>query len=352
MKKRLWFGLTLLIVLGGCNVLNRDFVRPEDGTGMLVLVLDEGEIATKTIAPPAATMVISYYRITGAGPGSETFTSGNLPVGALTGNVYTKTGLVPGLWTISVVALNSTLAEIGRGATQEAILISPNQMTPVGIDVLPDTGGAYVGTLALSIIWANNSVPGASVTAILTPIVPAGSAVDIGSASTTSTLDTFDIGTNQATYSYASVPAGYYTLFITLKTGTSLVMGDTTSVRVVNGQSTSGTWDLTAVGGGADVTINPDLKNPIGITLVTVGSTATATLAANTSTSYDYAWYLDGGSTALKTTPGSSATSDSYDIAGASLESGTTHNISVVVTAKTGTSIDSVSSNTISYTAP
>jgi hypothetical protein len=350
MKKLLWFGLALLIVLAGCDFFSRDFSRPEDGKGMLVLALDGGEIATKTIAPATAKMIIAFYKITGTGP-TTTFDAGNVPVGSLTGNVYTKTGLEPGVWTITVVALNSDTQAIGRGVTA-AFTITPNRVTAVPVNVLPDTGGSYVGTLDLLIKWANNSVPTASVTATLTPIQPAGSAVDIGSASTTSTLGKFIIGTNQASYTFATVPAGYYTLFFSLKTGTDIVMGDSTSVRVVNGQSASGTWDLTLVGGGAAVTINPNLKNPIGITLAAPSNIATATLAANTSTTFDYAWYIDGNSTPKKTTIGATALSDTYDISTAGLTSGTSHNISVLVTAKTSAAIDSVSSSTIVYIAP
>jgi hypothetical protein len=372
MKKILWIGVALLVLAFlGCDLTSRDFYRsedelPEEGKGKLVLILDSSAIAKTTIAPDPAIMNIYSYDISGEHmTTSDTFSDPGVLVTSLTEGVYSRNGLTPGGWTIDVVARNIDGDQIGSGTTG-SFNLAPNTETYVGVDVLPDTGSGFEGSLSLSILWLNDSVPDPSITAILTPLEPSGAAIDISSSQYNGTDPStgFDVSTaNQATYQDTSIAAGYYSLSLDLYANSSdtpeWVMGDHPAIRIVYGQSTSGTWDLTNASGELALTINPDLKNPIEIDITTAPNEQDSTLTDVTATlqgspssaSYDYAWYVDGRTTPEQTTV-DGGTSDIYtlDPDGLGLPTGA-HSLSVLVTARDDQgAIDSVSSETHSFT--
>ncbi|MBN1836344.1 MAG: hypothetical protein JW820_10875, partial [Spirochaetales bacterium] len=110
-------GAALLIVFGGCELVSRDFYRsddpvPDEGKGMLVLVLDDGAIPNRTLVP-SIDMDIETYDILGdylATPG-EPYELNATDVDPDTdehfiGNVYYRTDMTPGDWAITVIAKN------------------------------------------------------------------------------------------------------------------------------------------------------------------------------------------------------------------------------------------------------
>jgi len=374
----LWVGLSLLVVISGCELMSRDFYRdaelvPDEGKGMLVLVLDGGQIPTAKTLVPGLSMDIASYDISGTylttpdpDPPSS-FGPINVLVGELAaGSVYTRTDLTPGDWTMTAVAKNTNGDQIGSGTT-ETFPVRLNQIASVDLDVLPDTGP---GSLLLTLKWLDASIPGAEVRATLEHATT-GLPGSIGNLATGGFVIDTASSPDQATYTrdHAATPtptgidAGYYSLWLELfaNAGTdseAKVMGDTVSVRIVTGQQTQGLWDLTSGDGGASVTIISDLKNPIGVTLTAVDNgsgswTVTATLDPNTCDSFEFSWYLDGNSSAVRgpitVAPAPpDPTSDAYTFNHGALSNGP-HNLSVLVTATDGGAIHSVNSATYPF---
>ncbi len=363
MKKLIWIGLAFFVVLVGCELTSRDYYRaegdfPEDGKGMLVLALDGSGVANKTIAPSTTTMTIASYDITGT-HASDSFPTINVLVDDLVnGSYYEMKDLKTGAWNIEVVAKNSVADRIGYGSN--TIIVEPNQLIFATVDVFPDTGADYTGLLNLSILWAEFSVPQPLVVAELTAGTPNTSNVSLGSSFDISTPDTTATLTGQV------LNAGYYTLHIELyknndTAAANFIMGDTRSVRIVSDLTTSGTWDLSGATGEAQVTIAPDLKNPIDITLdltylLSSGAIATLINTPPASSYFAYEWYEDGiskqGPTTFSLTQG--VHSDNY-ISSSPFVAGSSHYISVVVTEyldPDGGPINTISSATEIFITP
>lgn len=352
MKKLLWIGLATLVALLGCNLMTRDFYRteedfPENGKGMLVLVLDGSNIATHTIAPPDGTMDILSYRISGYRNSSAVPSfSDDKNVGELEGgSVYSRNDLLPGTWEITIIAYNElgggdnvNADRIGFGSIPD-LFVSPNAQLIETVSVGPDTGVDYTGTLNLTVSWAPSTVPDPLIVANLI----AGTS---GTENVPLSGDfNFDNEDTEVTLNKSGLIAGYYTLSIDVykddtQSEATLVMGDDVAVRIVSEQTSIGTFDLSSTPGNADITITPDLNNPIDITMnlenpITAGGVMTATLQAAPDGSYfTYDWYVDGaveqeGSSA---TPVLNDTSDILTSTSFTPELGTTYRISVVVT--------------------
>jgi len=377
MKKLLWIGLACLVFLFGCNLVTRDYYLgvddlPENGKGMLVLILDGSAIPTKTIEPDLS-MDIASYRIIGKLNGAVQFTENvNVPI---QGGVVTKNGLEPSsLWTVEVTAYN--LQNQGGepiGFGQKAFTIYVNLVVDESIAVLPYSGN---GELYLTLPWPPGTVDTPFIDADLIKATD-GSSVPIDSGLTPG----FTFNGDQAEYSDTNIEAGYYTLEIQLFGNDTegfqqKVWGDAVSIRIIvvdpslysGGQPaiaiTDYTWPVINSTGGVDVGVDPDLKNPLGVAISISSATsttvsATATLDENDLPDpppvlYDYIWYIDGvevGST------GSTATTDVKVLTGfAQPLSNGNHNLSVVVTAyiDVGGSnvVDTVSSHTEPFTLP
>jgi DNA-binding beta-propeller fold protein YncE len=221
------------------------------------------------------------YTVTGSGPGGATFSQ------TTTGAAVTVNSLAFGSWNITVNALNSDGTLIGSG--QAAASVHTGQTTTVAISVVPLTGN---GSLNLTVSWTASQVETPSIVASLTP--PTGPATTLS----------FSINGSQATYSSTTIPAGYQTLTVQLMDNGIAVMGAVEVVRIVAGQTTSGTYAFTNVnqpGGSVQVNITPALADPIPVSIsgvpATIGAgtsiTATASVSDGT-TGVVYVWYLNG----------------------------------------------------------
>ena len=115
MKKFLWIAIALVLVLSGCELFNRNFYQsendfPDPTKGAMVLLLSEdGLAASKTIKPPDLDvaqydMVCTHDTIPGTHFEEENWQAAS---------AYTKNGLAPGIWTLTLVAEDSTGFEIG-----------------------------------------------------------------------------------------------------------------------------------------------------------------------------------------------------------------------------------------------
>jgi len=367
MKKLLWLGLIAAVALLGCDIMSRDFYRtsedfPENGKGMLVLSLDGSDISTHTIAPSLDTMTPRSYVISG-----EHATDAFGPV-TINNGVYAINDLLPGSWTIEVVAYNAVDGGGARiGSQTDSMTVEPNDTIYKTIYVQPDTGpipetdpvAYYTGSLTLQISWVENTIT----TPVVSGTLVEGTEYTVG-VSDISTLfgspTTADSITSVSFSTPQDLRAGYYTLYIELYDDTEKIMGDRESVRIVSGIPTSGLFDLTGVPGEAEITITPDLNNPIVIDLDTSNlfttRVVTATLQSPPAGSYfTYDWYEDGvlaeawGATATTTT------NDSYTVS--TFTSGTSHNLSVVVTEYDGSdtstaTVITISSETHPFTEP
>jgi len=241
------------------------------------------QVNSRTLAPNL-NMNPDGYTITGTGPAGATFTANSAG-----GNV-TKTGLAFGSWTLVVNAANATGTLIGTGTATAQV--NSGATTAVTVNVIPIAG---TGTLSLGVNWtAQIQTP--SINATLTPA--------LGSAQTLP----FTISGATASYSNAAVGNGYYTLGFTLNDGPVsapiVVAGAVEVVRIVTGQTTSGTYsfaNVNAPGGTIDVGINANLQNPLTVSIV--GATAnlapgaSETLTASvveTGLNAVFVWYVNG----------------------------------------------------------
>ena len=383
MKKLLWIGLITTVALLGCSLMDRDFYRtadefPENGKGILVLILDGSEIATHTLDPTdtdADVLDIEYYTVEGT-QGAETLDFANYPVvdpAQLTEGVFTINNLTPGPWVIQVTAYNNDAVygstdppptKIGM-SSEKTINVPPNSGIADSIQIVPLT---TPGELSLKIVWPSSAVPTPFVDASLTAVTATGwSTPDISSDA-----GGFNFGTtDQANYTNDLMPAGYYSLSFDLyaNNGTDWIMGDTLSVRIVSGIPTAGTWNLGSLDGSIYLDIDVDLNDPIGIDLTSSDNgdgtfDVLAELQSDPVDWYVYEWFVDGRDAAVRTIPASGETAnttDTYVLDPATLASSLdpvlqsgNHNLSVMVTAKdaAGGSILSVSSETIPFVVP
>ena len=252
---------------------------PVSDTGMLQIAL-ANNINARTLAP-TTDMNPASYAITGTGPSSATFSA------ATTGAVVTKNSLAIGAWTVVVNATNAAGVLIGTGTSSAQV--NTGATTSVAVTVSPVSG---TGTLSLAISWPASQVSTPSISASLAPALGASQAL------------AFTISGAGASYLNAAVPTGYYTLTLTLLDNGIAVAGSADVVRIVAGQTTSGTYAITNVnspGGSVAVTINPNLQNPLALSIAGAQTNqlagSTQTLAASVSNytgSVVYGWYVNG----------------------------------------------------------
>jgi len=232
---------------------------------------------------PAVNMNPASYHVVGTGPNGASFTQdtsqGTLQVD----------GLAFGAWTINVEAYSSDPILIGSGSAPATL--TSNESTTVPVTVTPIVG---FGSLDLTVNWTAAKVEIASVSAEL-----------LTSTNVSFPLTAFTLGNGTATSLTTSVPTGYYTLRVRLLDNGANVMGAVDVVRIVNGQTTDGTYNFSAIispGSGAQVTLTPAMNNPLTVVLTGQGAEnevliqpklVTASVPGYTS-DVVYVWYLNG----------------------------------------------------------
>ncbi len=266
----------LLALLAGCPL-------PLELSGSLTISVADN-ISAKTLLPPLS-MDAHVFVITGAGPGGASFSR------STDGAEVTVQGLAFGDWTVTVEARNAADTVIGRGV--ETATVHTGRTTTLSVSVTPLPGN---GALSLEVTWVDAQVEVPSIAASLT--AADGTQTELG----------FRVGSGEATLDSFAASAGYYTLALQLLDYGINVMGAVEVVRIVQDQTTSGTYEFTNInppGGTLIVNIDPALADPIPLSLDGVAPTVTrgASIAASASagdgtTGVTYVWYLNGVSRA------------------------------------------------------
>jgi formylglycine-generating enzyme required for sulfatase activity len=310
------FGIAVLVLsLAACG----SPVTPTGSTGSLSISLTNS-INGKTLIPTIS-MDAASYTVTGTGPNSETFTA------TTTGGVVTKTALALGNWTIVVNTLNAAGTLIGTGTATATV--ATGATTSVSVPVTPVTG---TGTLSLTVSWPAAQVSSPSITASLTPAL--GTAQSLA----------FAVSGATATYTNAAIGSGYYTLALTVNDNGIAKAGAVEVVRIVTGQTTSGSYTFLGVNQTSDgITINitVNMQNPLDVAIagasatMNVGSTRSLSASvSNYSGNVSYVWYVNGAS---------QATGASYSF-GSGLSAGY-YRIDVVAFTADGTQTGSATTN-------
>jgi hypothetical protein len=238
---------------------------------------------------PNIDMTIASYVVTGTGPGSQTFST------TVTGTSATIPGLATGSWTVDVDGKNAGGTFVGHGESTVQVSAGTTQTASVSVD--PIVGN---GTLSLSVSWPAASVAQPAIAAQLIPAT--GSATTLAFTAPAS---------GSSTYTNSALANGYYTLVLQLTDGGQPVMGAVEVVRIVKGQTTSGSFAFSSVNtarGSVAVSITPNMRNPIAVTLsgqaatVATGTAMTVNASVPSGTgNTTCVWYLNGASFATGT---------------------------------------------------
>jgi hypothetical protein len=306
--------IVAFLVLSCANPLSTPSSSPTtDSKHGSITIKVQNNIGAKTLVPPIS-MTAASYTVHGSGPAGSGATFDK----PITNGTLTVTGLVPGAWFVTVTAwngANGTGQQIGNGVA--SVTVYPGQSAATAVNVAPLSGN---GILNVGINWAQYPQPVASIQASLisnfTAEIP----------TTTPLSFTVNPSTDTANVLVSSLPVGYYVLNWTmLDASAKPLMGGSDIVRIVSGQTTSGTYNYVATSTNFTVYVSVALNNPIVLSSIS-GIPATITPAtdikATVSTSDGttgamFGWSLNGqffDPKAGNQTTNSSGTSGTIDL--------------------------------------
>ncbi|MCX7030187.1 MAG: fibronectin type III domain-containing protein [Spirochaetes bacterium] len=232
-----------LCLLASCFALFRDLEDLRLG-GLTIRVAED---IPMNLTPPAE-MTVAGYDVSGTGPDGATFFT------SFTGASITQRGLAFGEWTITVEGRNPENTIVTRGAADVQVATGTAQV--VDIIMYPVAGP---GTLTLAVTWVPTSV---DVPSVLSQLVPSqGPPTDLAFTMPSP---------GEAGYSNGTIQSGYYTLIVRLLDNGQLVMGAVDVVRIVAGETTSGSIDFTDVNRGTgtvSVSITLQMNEPVQVTM-------------------------------------------------------------------------------------
>ena len=267
----------LILILASCTTVNKD-------KATLVLSISS-PFQAKTLLPNIDMTPVDYD-ISGTGPGGAafSFTSAQPPVMA--------SNLEPGVWNITANAKNAAGTVIAMG--EQHTNLYPGQSQTLNMTVSPVEG---YGTVDITMYWSPDDTYDPSVTAQLVP--DTGAPIDLG----------FVIATEgTATYTGTNIPTGYHTLVVQLLDGGELTLGAVEVVRVIEGQTTSGTfdfYDINIAEASIQVNIIPVMNDPIAVTMsgqiAEFGAGGFMTVEASVppeTGNVTYVWYINGNALA------------------------------------------------------
>ena len=177
----------------------------------------------RSIVPLDYPLEIDSYRIAGEGPGSESFDI------ETNKESISLDGLVIGEWTITAEGRNSNKDVLVTGTTTHRLSTTNGSCTIV----LEDLVGS--GTLSIELEWDPDRI-------VSEPSIELEVTPQYGEKETR-TLDLTSMDENAGTASYEGVdyPAGSYVLAARLFDGSVQVAGFVEAVRIVGGETSSGT---------------------------------------------------------------------------------------------------------------
>ncbi len=266
-----------ILMLASCTTI-------DENKATLVLSVTS-PFQAKTLLPDID-MTPQDYDFSGTGPGGAAFSFTNALPPVMASN------LEPGDWTITVNAKNAAGTVIAMG--EQSTTLFPGQSQPISITVSPVEG---YGTVDITMYWSPDDTWDPSITAQLVP--DTGSPIDLG----------FVIETEgTATYTGTDIPTGYHTIVVQLLDGGTLTMGAVEVVRVIEGQTTSGTfdfYDINLAEGSIQVNITPVMNDPIAVSMsgqiAEFGAGEFMTVEASVppeTGNVTYVWYLNGNALA------------------------------------------------------
>ncbi len=259
---RFFYVIFMAWLLSACqlsgNDSNSDTAQVDKRSGSLELSI--GTLIRNKTLEPNVSLDVAQYQITGLGPDGTSFST------ELTGsNTIAVDFLRFGNWNIMVEALNDTGYIFARGSS--TAMINVGETTDINI-VLSMLEGP--GSLDLSIQWSTEEVQSPVLSGFLRsdgaadiPVVFQGGAPALTDETRTALLD-------------GNVPAGYYTLIVTLfdqgadGNQTHLAMGIAETVRILEGQTTTGAYVMDGVPGLGSVglNLNVDSDDPILLSFI------------------------------------------------------------------------------------
>jgi hypothetical protein len=267
------FVFVLLLLMVSCTT-----VPPDSAT--LVLTVED-PYGAKTLLPDID-MKPAGYDFSGIGPNGDSFSvpDGKTPVSV--------PSLKSGKWTINVNAKNSKTTIVALG--QKTITLNPGQTQTVTVTITTVKG---YGSLDIKIVWNEADTYDPSILAQLIPAT--GSPI---------TLDFTYPETGTGTYSGSNIPTGYYTLVVQLLDGGVLAMGSVEVVRIVDKNTTKGTYEFQEINeakGNIAVNITPMMNDPIEVAIagqveeIVQGETMTVDASVPLETeNVVYVWYING----------------------------------------------------------
>lgn len=254
-----------------------------DTAGALTVSFSPSGVVNRSILPDTD-MNIASYVVTGSGPGGASF------IAETSATSVFVNGLAFGDWIVTVEAKNGDGVVIAGGAGTATV--HTGESSTVDVTVRPLAG---VGTLDLAVTWnaADTELP-----AIDSQLIPA--------AGEPRTLDFAITNGDTGTFLAGDVPTGYHTLIVKLLDNGQLAMGAVEVVRIVNGGTSTGSFDFPEInkpGGNVIVNVTPEMADPLtvsidgAISMLALGQNMTVT--ANVAESVGnvvYVWYVNGES--------------------------------------------------------
>lgn len=286
MKKILFTALTLCasFLLIGCPELGQN-------RGALVLEFDS-DMEEKSIEVQTS-VDITRYKIYGEGPEGETFEALGV-----TGSTHTQLGLVPGSWTIQVIGVNDSQVELSKGT--KILNIEERKTAYASIICRPLEGE---GTVSLTITWPASEVSTPRIDAWIQSVYDLRDEV----ARTEDNKITLVLGPGTAAGT-KNVQAETCVVGIALYDDYGegkLVWSTMESPRIYHGQTSAGTWNLSAAdissieSGGININVESFVDERLEVQInATVTQSAEGVIVRTaptiSSNSYEFIWYLDG----------------------------------------------------------
>jgi hypothetical protein len=322
MKNVLW--VLMIVSLATMAFIGCDMGLLDEPTGSLTIQLNEN-VNARTLEPDVD-MEVATYKISGTHVRSgETFG----PI-EIAGSITSETveNIVVGNWEITVQAYNddATPVLIGEGST--TVTVNADETATASISVEPLSGtGSFTFTIDITNVRDLMDYPTVDVS-----FVPEGETTP---EYITSTTGYWNAERDLATIQVDDLEAGYYDFSFVIHDGDTTYTGNHHVVRILSGETTSGSYVLPAgIPGDVEISLVNNLNNPFTVAITSdegfvmaKDTSRTFTVAPADSASIE--WFLDG----VKDTGATGAT---FDVDSTTLTYGS-HNLAAKVKKSDGT---------------
>ncbi len=255
----------------------------------------EAEAAGRTIAP-GESWATSRYAVSGTGPGGAVFNKE-------TSRTSLSANLAPGSWEITVRALTSTAKSVATA--RGTVLLEASRSSSLDLKMLPVEGN---GSFAVELSSSLAPPSGSRIRGSLSPVD--GPAQAAGRPSLTTSFP-IDLEWGASSVEITEVPAGFYTLELSLADGRGTLAGASETVLILAGFETRGSCRLELGTPGITMNLTPVSIEPISGMLLPVRHKATSLLPfqpslAGAEAGTTLSWKMNGnpeGSSTVAPTP-------------------------------------------------